>query len=167
LIYFGLNYEELKESSIAFGLTKEEYHELRIDRGDYFLSYPLPYLWDFFINLPITAFRIISGVLIGIIPVIMLILDGIQTGSSVLMSLIEDSVLGFVFNLLALISRMIVAIVSSTLGLALFLSIIKSKKRLKNFTQTLRESLIVFLTLLLPLLLLASIFQWLSIIYYF
>ena len=164
-IYYGLNYETLKETSVKSDMTAEEYHELRLDKSDFFINHYFDiYLLDGLINILVTAVRIASGILFGIIPTLLLIIDGLTTSNSILLSVFEDSIIGIVFQSLCILSQTLALIPASALGISLFLSIFQSKQRLKNITSALKDSLIVFITIIIPLLLIATIFNWLSLI---
>ena len=146
-------------------MTAEEYHELRLDKSDFFINHYFDiYLLDGLINILVTAVRIASGILFGIIPTLLLIIDGLTTSNSILLSVFEDSIIGIVFQSLCILSQTLALIPASALGISLFLSIFQSKQRLKNITSALKDSLIVFITIIIPLLLIATIFNWLSLI---
>lgn len=166
-VYFGLHYDLIKEHSVKSDMTLEEYHAMNLAKRDFFMKHPEPYLWDFLTDTLISVIRIVSGIILGIAPVILLIFDGIQTGTSVLLSLFEDSLIGIIFHFLFKISYVLAGIIASTLGISLFLSLLKSKNRTKNIINAAKNSLIIFITIIIPLLLLAAIFNWLSLIIYF
>mgnify|MGYP001585762599 CR=1 FL=1 len=117
----------------------------------------------FFHNAIASLFRIATGIILAIIPLWLIINDGIldsaaiiNSGYNILFSFIPHGI----FEIPAMI-------ISSSLGVMIFLSILKSKNRRKNIIQAYKNTFLIFLLIIIPLLLIAGIIEALEIMILF
>ena len=124
------------------------------------------FIYIFSHNIIASLFRIVTGIVLGIIPIFYIISDGISNSYSLVSSMIDEGVyralLGFLPHSLFETPAFIL---SSSLGLMIFISVFK-KDRMKNIIKTFKESLIVFTSIILPLLFIAAIIESVAILIY-
>ncbi len=113
-------------------------------------------------NIVASLIMIPTGLLLGIFPIYSVILSAYTTSGWLLTKsmLSTGSLLQLKF-LPHIIIEAIALTLSSVLGVMWFLSLLK-KGRIKRFKQTVKNSIIVFLTIILPLLLIGSILESIS-----
>lgn len=118
-------------------------------------------------NIIASLFRIISGILLGIIPLFLIIDGAILDSYSLVASTVDN---GLIKSLILFIPHSIFEIpafiLSSSFGLIIFLSLFKKSKRFDNLKNTIIETSLIFLFLILPLLFISGIIESLLIIIY-
>ena len=161
IIYYNLTYEGF--SSIE---AKEDYQRVmaEINFRDNIIG---NFINLFTHNIIASLFRIIGGILLGIIPVFSIIDGGVSNSYSLVASTIDD---GLSKALLLFIPHSLFEIpafiLSSSLGLIIFLSLFKKGKRIDNLKDSVIESTKIFLLWILPLLLIAGMIESILIMYF-
>ena len=118
------------------------------------------FIYIFSHNFIASLFRIISGVLFAVFP-LFLIINGAFSSSYSLFASIADK--GFYFTLNAWLPHSLIEIpafiLSSSLGVMIFLSLFKPKYKLQNLIKAYKDSLIVFACIILPMLFFAAVIE--------
>ena len=111
-------------------------------------------------NIIASLFRIISGLLFAVFPIFNVI-HGAILDSYVFVSEIKDKTFYLVINgwLPHSLIEIPAHILASSLGVMIFLSIFKSKNKILNIVQAYKDSLIVFVFIILPMMLVAAIIE--------
>ncbi len=153
---------------LHYNLTYEGFSSIEAKDGYYQAMKEINFNENFFVNffkiftqnIIASLFRIFGGILLGIIPVFLIIDDAISNSYSLVASTIDD---GIIRALLLFIPHSLfeipALILSSSFGLIIFLSLFKKGKKIDNLKNTCKESLIIFLLWIFPLLLVAGIIE--------
>lgn len=159
LIYNGMTYTKFSFSSEEAKAGYQEFFKATNFKDTFIENFQ--YL--FFHNAIASLLRIATGIILAIIPLWLIIDDGIldsaaiiNSGHNILFSFIPHSI----FEIPAMI-------ISSSLGVMIFLSILKSKNRRKNILQAYKNTFLIFLLIIIPLLLIAGIIEALEIMILF
>ncbi len=124
------------------------------------------FIYIFSHNIIASLFRIVTGIVLGIIPVFYIISGGISSSYSLVSSVIDKRVYYALWSFLPhSLFEIPTFILSSSLGLMIFISVLK-KDRIKNVIRAYKESLIVFTSVILPLLFIAAIIEAVVILIY-
>ncbi|RLE45859.1 hypothetical protein DRJ22_03410 [Candidatus Woesearchaeota archaeon] len=107
--------------------------------------------------------RIPTGLLLGAPPTYSVILSAYTTSGWLIKKVSSKGFLPILRYLPHVIIEAIALTLSSVLGVMWFLSLLK-KDRAKRLKQTIKNSIIIFLTIILPLLLLSSILETVSLL---
>ncbi len=153
LIYNTITYQnnsDLKESKEIYDIyLKVRYKETFIGNFFYVLIH----------NIFSSFLQIITGIAFAIFPLFIIIAQGISNGNSIIYTYRMD---GLFYSLLIVphsIFEIPSMIISCSLGIKIFLSLFKSKNRIKDMIQEYKNSIIVFLFIIIPLLIIASIIE--------
>ena len=120
-------------------------------------------------NIIASIFRIIGGILLGIIPIFLIVDGAISNSYSLVASTIDN---GIIKTLSLFIPHSLFEIpafiLSSSFGLIIFLSLFKKGRKIDNLKNTIIDASLIFLFWILPLLFIAGIIEsTLIIIYWF
>ena len=111
-------------------------------------------------NIIASLFRIISGVLFAIFPIFNII-DGAISDSYILVSTTTDK--NFHLLLIGWLPHSLIEtpafILSSSLGVMIFLSLFKPKNKIQNIIEAYKDSLIILIFIILPMLFFAAILE--------
>ena len=125
------------------------------------------FFYLFFHNAQASLLQIISGIFLGIIPIVLTI-DWAMSNSYSLVSFIINNNLpnSLLFSVPHSLFEIPAFILASSFGVTLFLSLFKNGGKIKNLRASLRDSAVVFLLWVLPLLVIAGIVESILIMNY-
>ena len=161
ILYYNSTYEGF--SSVE---TKEGYYEFirGVNFSDNFAG---NFINIFVHNLIASLVRILGGILLGVIPIFFIINGAITNSYSLVSFAVDDSL---VKSLLLFVPHSLFEIpalmLSSSFGLMLFLTLFGKKKKIENLKNSIKDSLIIFLLWILPLLFVAAIIESILIMIY-
>jgi stage II sporulation protein M len=119
-------------------------------------------------NAVASLFRITTGIIFAIIPAWLVIDGGISNSAAIINGAMQYNLSRSLLSILPhSIFELPAIIISSSLGVMVFLSLFKPKNRGRNVIQAYKDALIVFLFVILPLLLIAGIIESLEIMIFF
>lgn len=162
LIYNNLTYTKFSFSSEDVKNSYEEFFRLTTFKDTLIGNFGA----ILFHNAISGLFNIATGIVLAIVPVGLIAYSGFSHSTSIMASRYDFSNTLFllvphsIFEIPALI-------LSSSLGVMIFLSIFKSKDRKKNIIQAYKNILLIFLLIIIPLLLIAAILEALEIMIFF
>ena len=160
---------------VYYNLTYVGFSSIEAKEGYYQTMKEINFNENFFVNFSkifthniiASIFRIIGGILLGIIPLFLIVDGAILNSYSLVASTIDD---GLFRSLLLFIPHSLFEIpafvLSSSFGLIIFLSLFKEGKRIDNLKNSLIDSAKIFLFWILPLLLIAGIIESILIVTY-
>ena len=160
-IYHNLTYEGFSSSEVRDAFF-EDIKETIL--GDNFID---NFIEIFSNNIIASLFMIIGGVFLGIIPVFFLIEEAIDTGYSIIFSITNHGLLNFLWLFIPHNLFEIPAMVlSSAFGLAIFLSLFKTGRKIENLKNAVKDAVIIFIFWIIPLVFFAGIIESIIIMSY-
>lgn len=161
IFYYTSSYhgfESIEEKEVYYQAMKEINFS-----GNFFVDFSNIFTHNLIANL----FRIFSGIIFGIIPILLIIDNAVSNSYAIVSSAIDE---GIATTMLLYLPHSILEIpafiLSSAFGLVIFLSLFKKGKKIDNLKNAFKESLIIFLLWIVPLLLLAGVIESIIIVTY-
>lgn len=159
LIYNGMTYAKVSFSSEDAKNAYQEFFKTTNFKDTFIGNFQ----YIFFHNIIASLFRIAMGIILAIIPLWLIIDDGISSSFAIINSG-YNPLFSFIPHGIFEIPAMII---SSSLGVIIFLSMFELGSKKNNLIQAYKNALIIFLLIIIPLLLIAAILEALEIMVFF
>lgn len=165
LIYSYANCSSYTFSSDAVKKSYEEWQKTTIYKPTFIENF----LYIFIHNSIAGLFRIVTGIFFGILPLYLEIDSGFNDGAMLIQAYMQNGLYSALINFLPIsIIEIPALIISSAFGIKIFFSILRKNNRINNTVQSFKDSLLVFIFIIMPALFLAGLIESLLImIYYF
>ncbi len=154
MVYYNVTYDGFSSIEEKEGFY-QAMKEINFDEN-FFVNFSKIFIHNFIASL----LRIGGGIVFGIIPIFLIVNDAISNSYNIVASTLDDGIRKALFLFIPhSVFEIPAFILSSSFGLIIFLSLFKKGRKIHNLKNACKESLIIFLLWIAPLLLVAGIIE--------